>query len=141
MILLVVLAFLLVWRFLASSRWPRLDPVRTRAQTLWEAARVYVRSASGTYLYLFVLLITSWVLQTSSPSVAERLVLERSTNLHHLATDPVRVLVASAFWVAAAWQAPLGRAVHVRARAGRALAGHRPAGRSSSLPGTSARRC
>ena len=104
MILFAVLVVLLVWRLLASSRWPRLDPVRRHAQALWEVARAYVRSAPGTYLYLFVLLITSWVLQTSSPGIAERLVLERSTNLHHLATDPVRVLVASAFWVAAAWQ-------------------------------------
>ncbi len=104
MILFVVIVILLTWRLLASSRWPRLDPVRRRAQALWELARIYVRSAPGTYLYLFVLLITSWVLQTSSRGIAERLVLERSTNLHHLATDPVRVLVASAFWVAAAWQ-------------------------------------
>ena len=51
-----------------------------------------------------MLLITAWVLQTSSAQVAERLVLERSTNLHHLARDPVRVLVASAFWVDSAWQ-------------------------------------
>jgi hypothetical protein len=104
MIVLAVVALLLAWRVLASSSRPRLAPARTRAQALWARAHDYVRSAPGTYLYLFVLLITSWVLQTSSPGIAERLVLERSTNLHHLATDPVRVLVASAFWVAAAWQ-------------------------------------
>lgn len=104
MILIAVIACLVAWRILGSVRWPRLDPVRSHAQTLWEAARVYVRSAPATYLYLFVLLITAWVLQTSSPRVAERLVLERSTNLNQLATDPVRVLVASAFWVSAAWQ-------------------------------------
>ena len=59
----------------------------------------YVRSAPGTYAYLFVLLITSWVLQTSSSRIANALLQERSTNLHHLATDPLRVLFSSAFWV------------------------------------------
>ena len=104
MVLLAIAAPLVVWRILASSRWPRLDPVRPYARAAGVHARAYVRSAPGTYAYLFVLLVTAWVLQTSSPRVAERLVLERSTNLHHLGTDPVRVLVASAFWVSAAWQ-------------------------------------
>jgi Rhomboid-like protein len=104
MILLAVIALLLAWRIVSSSRWPRLEPVHARARSVWEIASAYVRSAPGTYAYLFVLLITAWVLQTSSPRIAERLLLERSTNLHHLGTDPVRVLVASAFWVSAAWQ-------------------------------------
>lgn len=104
MILLAMIGILLAWRILASSRWPRLDPLRRATRAASPRVRAYVRSARGTYLYLFVLLITAWVLQSSSPRVAERLVLERSTNLHHLATDPVRVLVASAFWVSAAWQ-------------------------------------
>lgn len=104
MILLALVALVLGWRVLVSTRGPRLEPLRSRLHWLSEAGRAYVRSAPGTYLYLFVLLVTAWVLQTSSPHVAQRLVLERSTNLHHLATDPVRVLVASAFWVSAAWQ-------------------------------------
>jgi membrane associated rhomboid family serine protease len=86
-------------RLLLSGRWPLLDPVRE----LWRAWRPrvlgYVRSAPGTYAYLFVLLITSWVLQTSSSRIANALLQERSTNLHHLATDPLRVLFSSAFWV------------------------------------------
>lgn len=86
-------------RLLLSGRWPLLDPVRG----LWGEWRPrvlgYVRSAPGTYAYLFVLLITSWVLQTSSSRIANALLQERSTNLHHLATDPLRVLFSSAFWV------------------------------------------
>ena len=98
MILLAVIVLVLVWELLGrSSRAPWLRSVS-------RDARAYVRSAPATYVYLFVLLITAWVLQTSSAQVAHRLVLERSTNLHHLATDPVRVLVASAFWVSAAWE-------------------------------------
>jgi len=86
-------------RLMASERLASLSRVRPR----WLRARAiafgYVRSAPATYAYLFVLLITSWVLQTSSAAVANRLLLERSTNLHHLARDPVRVLFASAFWL------------------------------------------
>ena len=86
-------------RLLLSGRWPLLDPVRE----LWRAWRPrvldYIRSAPGTYAYLFVLLITSWILQTSSSRIANALLQERSTNLHHLATDPLRVLLSSAFWV------------------------------------------
>ncbi len=62
-------------------------------------AKAFVRSAPGTYTYLFVLIITTWVLQTSSSRIAEELLLERSTNLHQLIRDPMRVLFGSAFWV------------------------------------------
>ncbi len=86
-------------RLLASERWPQLDPARARWRRAAPRARAYVRSAPGTYVYLFVLLITTWVLQTSSSGIAQQLLLERSTNLHQLARDPVRVLFASAFWV------------------------------------------
>lgn len=86
-------------RLLASERWPRLAPARR----VWRAAMprvvAYIRSAPGTYAYLFVLLITTWVLQTSSTEIARELLLERSTNLHQLARDPLRVLFSSAFWV------------------------------------------
>ncbi len=60
----------------------------------------YLKSAPGTYTYLFVLLITTWVLQTSSGKIADVLLLEQSTNLHQLFKDPMRVLFGSAFWVA-----------------------------------------
>lgn len=99
--ILVALLLLLAGfdRLMVSNRWPRLDRTR-RVWRRW-APRVlaYVRSAPGAYAYLFVLLITTWVLQTSSSTIANELLLERSTNLHHLASDPVRVLFSSAFWV------------------------------------------
>ncbi len=99
--LVAVVAF---GRLMASERWPRLDPTRARWRAFEPRARAYVRSAPGTYAYLFVLLITTWVLQTSSGTIARRLLLERSTNLHQLARDPIRVLVASAFWVSSTWE-------------------------------------
>jgi rhomboid family protein len=64
----------------------------------------YLRTTPVTCVYAFVLLITTWVLQTSSARVANQLLLERSTNLYQLARDPVRVIVESAFWLSSTWQ-------------------------------------
>ncbi len=81
---------------------------RTGAGRRWRetrpAALAYLRSAPVSGVYLFILLITTWVLQTSSARIANQLLLERSTNLHQLAHDPIRVLVASAFWLDTTWQ-------------------------------------
>lgn len=68
------------------------------------ALRDVMRTAPVTSAYLLVLVVTTWVLQTSSSRIANRLLLEQSTNLHHLARDPIRVLVGSAFWLSAGWQ-------------------------------------
>lgn len=87
-------------RLVISERWPVFDPFR-RIWRIWmPKAKAFLRSAPGTYTYLFVLVITTWVLQTSSSRIAEELLLERSTNLHQLIRDPMRVLFGSAFWVA-----------------------------------------
>jgi len=94
-------------RLMGSSRAPVLDPLRARWRRLSPRIAEWVRRAPATYAYLLILLVTTWVLATSSSSVARQLLLERSTNLHELARDPVRVLVASAFFVtsAPAWLA------------------------------------
>ncbi len=60
----------------------------------------YIRRAPGTYVWLVILLVTSVVANHLSPDVLDHVLGNRSTNLHHLAEDPVRVLVASAFWLA-----------------------------------------
>jgi hypothetical protein len=59
----------------------------------------YVRSAPATYVYLFTLAVTTWLLQTASEPLAHRLLLEQSTSLDRLEQDPLRVLVSSAFWL------------------------------------------
>lgn len=87
-------------RAVISERWPALDPFREVWRQWMPRVKSFIRSAPGTYTYLFVLIITTWVLQTSSSRIAEELLLERSTNLHHLINDPMRVLFGSAFWVA-----------------------------------------
>jgi hypothetical protein len=94
-------------RLMGSSRFPRLDPLRIRWRRVSPLIVDWVRRAPATYAYLLILLVTTWVLETSSSTVARQLLLERSTNLHELANDPVRVLIASAFFVtgASAWLA------------------------------------
>ena len=87
-----------------SPRWPQLNPWRERWRPWERRSADYIRSAPFTYVFLFVLLITTWVDQTSRPSIARSLLLERSTNLQQLGQDPIRVLVASAFWLSSSWE-------------------------------------
>jgi hypothetical protein len=87
-LLVVGLDRLLAWR--APRRWLAVRP-RILAG---------IRSAPVTFGYLGILFVTSWVLATASGRLADRLLLEQSTNLHHLGRDPLRVLISSAFWVA-----------------------------------------
>lgn len=66
----------------------------------------FVRSAPGTFIYFFALLVTSWSLQGLNPRLADQLVQFQSTNLDNLTDRPVQVLVLSAFWTTgggAAW--------------------------------------
>lgn len=96
---LLIVAAIGADRLLLSQRWRLVDPLRCRWRA-WRPRTVgYVRSAPATYVYLAVLFVTSWILQTSSSRIADALLQERSTNLHHLARDPLRVLLSSAFWV------------------------------------------
>jgi hypothetical protein len=86
-------------RLLRAQRGGLLEPFACRWAVWRPRALGHVRSAPATYVYLAVLFLTSWILQTSSSRVADALLQERSTNLHHLAHDPLRVLLSSAFWV------------------------------------------
>ena len=95
----LVLAVVGLDRLLSSRRLR----VTRRVQPWWLGTRprlvVFVRSAPATYTYLAVLFVTTWVLASASTRIADRLLLAQSTNLHHLANDPIRVLIGSAFWV------------------------------------------
>lgn len=59
----------------------------------------YVRRAPGTFVWLLILLLTSLVARHLPDEVLQRVLGNRSTNLHHLSEDPLRVLVSSAFWL------------------------------------------
>lgn len=61
--------------------------------------RWYVRSAPATFVYLGILGITTWTLLGMSTEFREAFIAAQSTNLRHLAENPVRALVRSAFFV------------------------------------------
>ncbi|MFI7011535.1 rhomboid-like protein [Streptomyces sp. NPDC050145] len=66
---------------------------------LWPRARTYVRQAPGTYIWLAALFVTTVALHHMTPAFETTFLRQRSTNLHELSQNPVRVLVASAFWI------------------------------------------
>ncbi|MFD0393857.1 rhomboid-like protein [Streptomyces nogalater] len=63
------------------------------------AVWAYIRGAPGTHLWLAVLFATTVALHSMPPEFEENFLRHRSTNLHELSRNPVRVLVASAMWI------------------------------------------
>lgn len=59
----------------------------------------YVRSAPGTYVWLAVLFFTTVALHHMSPEFEQEFLRQRSTNIHELSNDPLRVLLQSAMWI------------------------------------------
>lgn len=76
-------------------------PTRPRpAPAAWiRSAGSWVRSAPGTYLWLTVLFVTTVIVHQMSPTFEEDFLRQRSTNIHELSRNPVRVLISSAFWI------------------------------------------
>lgn len=64
------------------------------------------RGSPLTYLWLVILLGTTAVQHSLSPHRLDRVLGERSTNLHHLTDDPLRVLWTSLFWIDGAYWLP-----------------------------------
>ena len=71
----------------------------------------WISSAPATSAYLLVLVATTAVLSSSSQRSDDQLLLSVSTNLHQLTRDPVRVLIASAFWTSGWWELALWTAL------------------------------
>ncbi|MGW4094415.1 rhomboid-like protein [Nocardia sp. NPDC004750] len=67
----------------------------SRAASIWQ----YVRTAPWTFAWLAVLLGTTIIQHLVPRGDLERLLGERSTNLRHLESDPVHVLVTSLLWI------------------------------------------
>lgn len=74
-------------------------------QRFWRALRRgfhafwhYIRRAPGTFVWLILLLPTTIIMSRADPRELHHLLVQRSTNLHHLAENPLHVLIASAFW-------------------------------------------
>ncbi|MFW0783226.1 rhomboid-like protein [Gordonia sp. CPCC 206044] len=59
----------------------------------------FLRSAPLTFVWLAILLATTIIQHQMPPHELDRVLGERSTNLHHLSSDPVHVLFTSLFWV------------------------------------------
>ena len=65
----------------------------------WDAVRDYLRSAPLTYAWLAALLATTLVQHQLTARTLRRLLQSTSTNIHHLASDPLRVLFQSLLWI------------------------------------------
>ncbi|AUY49839.1 rhomboid-like protein [Streptomyces sp. CB01881] len=72
------------------------------ARRLPQAALAWIRSAPGTYVWLLVLAVTSFVVARMDPANLDWFLAARSTNLDNLRSDPVHVLLASALWTESA---------------------------------------
>jgi hypothetical protein len=59
----------------------------------------YVKSAPLTYSWLALLLVTTMIQHSIPVRRLHALLQKESTNLHHLASDPVRVLIQSLLWI------------------------------------------
>ena len=66
-----------------------------RVKSVW----AWVRSAPLTYAWLLMLLITTLLQHALPVRRLHELLQKQSTNLHHLATDPIRVLLESLLWI------------------------------------------
>jgi len=77
------------WATPLTGRWARLRPY----------VQTYVRLSPATFGYLFILVVTTWVLHSSNVNVSKTLLLEHSTNIQRLRDDPATVLGTSAFWL------------------------------------------
>lgn len=71
-------------------------------RTVWR----FVRSAPLTFAWLALLLLTTLRQHALGPAQLHAVIEKHSTNLHHLATDPVRVLLDSLLWIDGIWWWP-----------------------------------
>ena len=75
------------------------ESVQARLRGWLTAAWRYVSGAPLTYLWLIVLLITTIIQRTASRRHLQFLLVHNSTNIRHLATDPLDALFSSLLWI------------------------------------------
>ncbi|MFJ2832826.1 rhomboid-like protein [Streptomyces sp. NPDC087263] len=63
------------------------------------AAWSYISRAPGTYIWLLVLFVTTVAVHQMSPEFEQEFLRQRSTNIHELSSNPIRVLFSSAMWI------------------------------------------
>ena len=59
----------------------------------------YIRRAPATFCWLVILTITTYIISRVNPAFRDHFLRQRSTNLHELGRNPIRVLVSSAMWI------------------------------------------
>ena len=74
-------------------------PIGARLTGWLAAVWRFVRSAPLTYAWLIVLLVTTIIQHNLSRRELSAELIHGSTNIHHLATDPLEVLFTSLFWI------------------------------------------
>jgi hypothetical protein len=65
------------------------------AATVWH----YIRRAPATFIWLVILTVTTYLISRINPAFRDHFLRQRSTNLHELGRNPIRVLVSSAMWI------------------------------------------
>jgi hypothetical protein len=98
-VLIVAVVLVALGRVAMVRGWPGTAAVGRWWSRVRPSVVAYVRGSPVTFLYLFVLSITTWVLLGVTGDIVDSILREHSTNLDQLRTNPVRVLIRSAFWV------------------------------------------
>jgi len=80
--------------------------VGARLRSIGLAVLHFVSSAPLTYVWLIVLLVTTIIQRHLTRRQFHVVVLDSSTNIHHLARDPLEVLIYSLFWIDGKYLAP-----------------------------------
>lgn len=93
------IAVVVLFALSLAQDWPPTRFVRGFWERWRDWIKWYLASSPGTFLYLFILVITTWVLLGMPEEVRDRFISAQSTNLRHLTTNPIRVLFRSAFFV------------------------------------------
>jgi hypothetical protein len=63
----------------------------------------YIRRSPGTFIWLAILFVTTQIIRHADPAFAYGILEKRSTNIHYLNEQPVRVLIRSALWIDGSW--------------------------------------
>lgn len=72
-------------------------PLHGRAHQVHGATLAAVRRSPGTHIYLFVLLVTTAAVRSTSPALSNELLRQVSTNLEQMSRSTIRVLFLSGF--------------------------------------------
>ena len=99
MVLIVAVVLVALARVAMVRGWPGTAAIGRWWRRVRPSVVAYVLGSPATFLYLFVLTITTWVLLGLTSDIVDSILHEHSTNLDQLRTNPVRVLIRSAFWV------------------------------------------